>query len=353
MVQVAIRLGLVVLVALLVSFEASRALAGNMADGITYATAVDAWLAGGSPYSQQQIAGPYALHEIAGGHGFVYPPTALPLLIPTTWGDLSMRLWALAGMLAFAAVAAIIVDRRLGPTWALAGASVALLMPATAEVGQASAWTAAAVGATWLWRRAGAVAAAAAGCLKLYPFLAVRWWPALVVPAVLALGTAGLWSDWLTAWTNAEPGCPAGSLPSLACATGMAWPGYALGAIFLVGALVAPPAVGFFLLTVAMIVPAPDLYQGYLLTPLIGLLPWASLQIELLVHRHQPEVVDPDGPTEDTNRGGIRGHTNVKDLPRRKRDDRRPDAHVNRHVDIWNGAAGHLRAVAEDVESPE
>jgi hypothetical protein len=138
------------------------------------------------------------------------------------------------------------------------------------QVGQASPWVAAAIGSTWLWPRAGSVLTVLAGSLKLYPLLAVRWLPALALVLILAIVTAGLWPDWISAWLNAKAGCPPWSLPSLTCVTGSSVPGYLLAAILLVGAWKAPRHIGFFLMTVAMIVPAPDLYSGYLLVPFMG-----------------------------------------------------------------------------------
>jgi hypothetical protein len=162
--------------------------------------------------------------------------------------------------------------RDQGRRIALAAFGLTMFLPMDVASGQASPWVASAVGLSYVSTRWGSVASAAAGALKIYPLLAVRWWPALLLPLALGLATIGLWDDWLVAWTNAQPGCPDWALTSVTCATGASWPGYVLAAIFLVGAWRAPRPIGFFLLTVAMIIPAPDLFRGYLLVPYMGLL---------------------------------------------------------------------------------
>ena len=254
------RVSAAALVALGIIVVTANALTGNMADAESYRAAIDRWLAGESPYTAMQME-PYLLHEAAHGRGFVYPPTALPLLLP--YLVIPAPLMAMAG----AAVLAIVAWRMAG-VWA---AAIILLLPLSTGVGQVTPWIAAAIGATYLWPRA-SVASALAGAVKLYPLLAVRWWPAFLI--LVPLTVSPWWSDWLAAWSNAVPGCPAWSLASASC-IGVPWLGYLLAAVFLLGSFAAPRKVGFFLVTVAMILPAPDLYRSYLLIPLIGLLPWA------------------------------------------------------------------------------
>jgi hypothetical protein len=249
---------------------ATTAYTGDMADAVTYAVGVDRWLSGTSPYTPMQSE-PYPLHLVALGAGYIYPPASLPLLIPLTWGDGVMRAWAFAGGLSVGVVGALMV-REYGRRVAVLVFGIAMLLPMDVASGQASPWIVSAVGLAYLSPRWGSVVAASAGSLKVYPMLAVRWWPALLVPLALGLLTLGLWPDWITAWTNGRPGCPDWALTSVTCATGSAWPGYVLAAILLVGAWRAPRPIGFFLLTVAMIIPAPDLFRGYLLVPFMGLL---------------------------------------------------------------------------------
>lgn len=243
---------------------------GDMADAVTYALAVGRWLGGESPYTAMQSQ-PYPLYLVASGMGYIYPPPSLPLLLPLAGGHGVLRAWAFAGGISVAIVAALLV-RDMGRRVALAVFGLTLLLPMNVDSGQASPWIASAVGLSYAAHRWGSVAAAAAGALKIYPLLAVRWWPALAAPAALGLVTAGLWPDWIEAWLNGRPSCVPTALPSVTCAIGTAWPAYALAVVLLLGAWRAPRPVGFFLLTVAMIVPAPDLFHGYLLVPYMGML---------------------------------------------------------------------------------
>ncbi|MCC6619409.1 MAG: hypothetical protein IT341_10285 [Chloroflexi bacterium] len=298
---VAVEVALLALAAYGIAVVAWTAYTGDMADAVSYVIAVDRWLAGGSPYTPMQMQ-PYELHTIALGLGYIYPPASLPLLVPLTWGgDGLLRAWAFGGGLAVGVVAALMVRER-GRRIALLAFGVTMLLPMDVGSGQASAWVAAGIGLAYLYPRWGSVAAASAGSLKIYPMLAVRWWPALLVPISLGLATIGLWSDWLTAWMNGWPGCPDWALPSLACATGATWPGYALAAVFLVGAWRAPRPIGFFLLTVAMILPAPDLFRGYLLVPYLGLLAAAPAMVRLQMASQDQYAARGRGPCADRDR---------------------------------------------------
>lgn len=51
-------------------------------DWQTYKAGSNAVLSGESPYAPWQLRGPYALDRAAGGHGYVYPPSAAILLAP-------------------------------------------------------------------------------------------------------------------------------------------------------------------------------------------------------------------------------------------------------------------------------
>lgn len=270
-VGLAVEVGLHALAAYGIAVVAWTAFTGDMADAVTYAVAAERWLAGGSPYTPMQMR-PYELHTIAFGLGYIYPPPSLPFMVPLTLGGGGvLRAWAFGGGLAMGIVAALIMRER-GRRIALFVFGITMLLPMDVASGQASPWVAAGIGLAYLYPRWGSVVAASAGALKIYPLLAVRWWPALLVPVGLGIATIGLWPDWLAAWSNGRPGCPDGALPSLTCVTGSAWPGYLLAAVFLLGAWRAPRPIGFFLLTVAMILPAPDLFGGYLLVPYLGLL---------------------------------------------------------------------------------
>lgn len=264
---------------------------GHLADAGSYQAAVNRWLAGDSPYAAAQLSGPHSLGDAAGGVGFVYPPTALPLFLPLALGVDATLVWVLLTHAAFVVVVFVIARREL-QALPIAGAlglvAVALALPGLEEIrfGNASALVASLLGLMWLLPRHAAAFAVLAGAIKVFPLLGVPWakrWGGSLTSAA-ALGALLLalslmvgphrWIEWTTAMTTATPSCQDWALVSLSCATGSALPGLMLGGVLFIGALAAPTrSVSFLLLTVAMITPAPDLYQHYLLVPFIGAIP--------------------------------------------------------------------------------
>ena len=285
--------GLILLAAwLIVGIGSAFAASGHLADASSYQAAVERWLSGASPYSAEQLSGPHTLGSAVGGAGFVYPPSALVLFLPLALGFQATLLWALLSHAAFIAVVFLIARRELARwprTASLVPVVAALALPGVSEslrFGNASALIATLVGAMWLLPRYAAVLAVLAGAIKVFPVIGagwgVRWgaavWPAIAVGLVLLLVslTAGVdrWFEWATAMTTAVSSCPDWALESIACATGSTWPGFLLAAFLVVGSVLAPSrGIGFLMLTVAMIAPAPDLYQHYLLIPFVGALP--------------------------------------------------------------------------------
>jgi hypothetical protein len=266
---------------------------GHLADASSYHAAMERWLTGASPYSAEQLSGPHTLGSAVGGAGFVYPPSALVLFLPLALGFEATLLWVLLTHAAFMLVVFLISRRELAgmPAAAVLVPVVgALALPGMGEIrfGNASALIAALVGSMWLLPRHAAVLAVLAGAIKVFPLAGAGWaarWGASLRPAVVlgvvlvALSlTAGIgrWGEWVTAMTTAVPSCPEWALVSTACATGSSLPGFVLAAVFVIGSMLAPSrSIGFLLLTVAMIAPAPDLYQHYLLIPFVGVVPIA------------------------------------------------------------------------------
>jgi hypothetical protein len=293
--RVALTAALLALVAWqLLVIGSAFATSGFLADASSYQAAVERWLAGASPYSAEQLSGPHTLGSAVGGAGFVYPPAALFLFLPLGLGFEATLLWVLLTHAAFLVVVFLIARRELGslPLWAaLVPLVAALALPGMSEglrFGNASALIAALVGGMWLVPRYAAVLAVLAGAIKVFPLLGAAWairWGTAMRPAIaLAIGLVALsliagvgrWVEWVTAMSTAVPSCPDWALVSVACATGSTLPGFVLAAVLAIGAALAPSrAVGFLLITVAMIAPAPDLYQHYLLIPFVGVLPIA------------------------------------------------------------------------------
>lgn len=266
----------------------------NLGDFSSHASAVQRALHGDPVYTAVQLAGPYHLPDISRGRGFIYPPTAVLLLLPAALGSA----WAvvlLVGSLGLLALVIMEIVRRELPDYAWAGWPVAgllLLSPIAGDAitaGQVTPLLAAGYGATWLWPRITGWVAVAGGALKLYPLVLLAWavrnraslrWPiafgvVLVVAATLWLGLA-TWQHFWTAWQNAIPQCAPPSLGSAACAFGRAGELVALGAALALALLAtrfAGAAVAFLTLAVASVLAAPDLFPNYLLIVTIGVLP--------------------------------------------------------------------------------
>jgi hypothetical protein len=298
--------GLILLAAwLLVGIGTALATSGHLADASSYGAAVDRWLSGASPYSAEQLSGPHTLGNAVGGVGFVYPPAALVLFLPLGLGFEVTLLWVLLIHATFVAVAFLIARRELAgmPLAApLVALVAALALPGLNEgirFGNASALIAALVGAMWLVPHYAASLAVLAGAIKVFPVIGAGWavrWGDAIRPAVV-LGVTLLlisqlvgverWFEWVTAMTTAVPSCPEWALVSLECATGSSLPGWILAAVLFAGSVSAPSrTIGFFLMSVAMIAPAPDLYQHYTLIPFVGVIPvaceaarWAAAQV--------------------------------------------------------------------------
>jgi hypothetical protein len=268
----------------------------NLGDFSSHAAAVQRALHGDPVYTAVQLAGPYHLPDISRGRGFVYPPTAVLLLIPAALGSA----WAvvlLVGSLGLLALVTTEIVRRELPShlwvgWPLAG--LLLISPIAGDAidaGQVTPLLAAGYGAAWLWPRVSGWVAVAGGALKLYPLVLLAWtvrnraslrWP-LVLGVLLVIGAtawlgAGVWLDFWTAWQNALPQCTTPSLGSLACSFGRTGQLVALGgavALTIVAGRVAGPALAFLMLAVASVMAAPDLFPNYLLIVVVGALPLA------------------------------------------------------------------------------
>jgi hypothetical protein len=286
----------------IVEVGSALATGGHLADASSYRAAVDRWLSGASPYGGEQLSGPHTMGSAVGGAGFVYPPPALVLFLPLALGFGATLVWVLLTHAAFVGVVFLIARSELGTLPASASVVpvlAALAMPGLVEglrFGNASALIATLVGAMWLLPRHGAVFAVVAGAIKVFPLIGAAWatrWESSRVPAIavgLGLLTFSLfvgvdrWSEWVISMTTAVPSCPDWALASMPCATGSALPGFVLAAVLGIGAILARSrSIGFLLITVAMIVPAPDLYQHYLLIPFVGAVPGACAVVRRFV----------------------------------------------------------------------
>ena len=268
----------------------------NLGDFSSHASAVQRALHGEPVYTAVQLAGPYHLPDISRGRGFVYPPTAVLLLLPAALGSAWAVVLLLGSLGLMALVMTEIVRRELpGSSW-IGWPVVGLLLvsPIAGDAitaGQVTPLLAAGYGATWLWPRISGWVAITGGALKLYPLVLLAWavrhraslrWPLAVGILLAAAATvwlgAGIWQHFWTAWQNALPQCTPPSLGSAACAFGRPGELVALGAalaLTLLATRFGGPALAFLMLAVASVLAAPDLFPNYLLIVAVGALPLA------------------------------------------------------------------------------
>jgi hypothetical protein len=270
-------------------------------DFITYWSGARHLLEGAPLFAPEQLAGPYRLPDMDYGSGYVYPPTAAALSAPLAPLAVSVA-WAIfvggaVGLLGWA-VYRIARDEGLSPR----GAAVAVALVVTSGpvgqgvfAGNVNLWIG--VGLAFAWLRSGwSTALAVIGALiKLYPGIGVLWairrrtfrWPPILLGAVFGLVVVvvfglPLWRDFLTTLANARPLGASFPQPPRANLEPFVGPTLAaIGSWLLTAALaVASLAVrsdrfAFFLLSLAMIVPAQEWHAHYYLIPVIGALPGA------------------------------------------------------------------------------
>ena len=272
-----LRIGALALVLIGAMLSASYWLHADFADSASYTAAVQRSLAGGSPYTALQTA-PYPLPDVAHGRGFIYPPSAILLLLPFAAGSG----WVWNGLMLATLAAALWVVGRGALLVAVVLASP--LVAEAMQVGQITPLIAVGILVAWRWPRGTAWVAGAGALLKLFPVLLLVWairkrQPILMPLAVGALTLAGSfiwpghWVDFLAAWRNGQPACWSSEVPSFAC-LGIGWLGPVVAIALTVAAWrVRADAAAFALLGWAMIAPSPDLWMNYLLIPLVSSLP--------------------------------------------------------------------------------
>jgi hypothetical protein len=274
----------------------------NYDDFESYTSAVHRALAGEAIYTQAQLSGPYHLQELAAGNGFIYPPTAVPLLLPAGLGNLAGLVVLVLGLALLALIVQLIVRSALQRAWlGHAVAALLLLSPAAGDaiyVAQVTPYIAAGYGATWLLPRAAGWVGVVGGLTKVFPAALLFWWyrerqmhfaplilaAAVVVATTLWLGL-GTWGDYIKAWSNALPQCTSPSLGSMWCMYGNSGRlvGVGLAAVLLIGSLAVPwRSVAFAGIALGSIVAAPDVFPNYLLIAFVGVLPGACRAAQLM-----------------------------------------------------------------------
>jgi len=269
------------------------------ADFQTYWAGARRLLDGMPLFAPEQLSGPYRLGDMDFGSGYVYPPTAAAMSLPL--GMLPVDLgWILFNGVALAALGAAVyfIGRRegLGRTASAVVVGVVLSSGPAAQAaiaGNVNLWLAVGLAAAWLWPRSASSFAVVGALIKLYPGIATLWtirrrawsWTPLVIGAVfgavvVAVFGTRLWTEFLTSLANARPfGAafpqpPRSVLDPVLGSTGASLVAYGItGLLGLAVLRVRGDHLAFFLLSLAMIMPALDWHTHYFLIPLVGALP--------------------------------------------------------------------------------
>jgi hypothetical protein len=269
------------------------------ADFQTYWAGARRLLDGLPLFAPEQLSGPYRLGDMDFGTGYVYPPTAAALSLPLGMLPVDVG-WILFNGIALAALGAAVylIGRREGLGRTVSAVVVAVVL-SSGPVGQAviagnvNLWMGVGLAAAWLWPRSASSFAVIGALIKLYPGIAILWtirrrvwaWTPLVVGAVfgvivIAVFGTKLWTEFLTTLANARPfGAafpqpPRSVLDPVLGSTVAALVAYAITGLLGVAVLwVKGDRLAFFLLSLAMIMPAQDWHTHYFLIPLIGALP--------------------------------------------------------------------------------
>ena len=271
-------------------------------DYMSYSAAARHLVSGNSLYAGFQLDGRYPLGLAAWGDGFVYPPTAglfsLPLaLFSDTQGFVIFT--ALCAAFLGVVVYRIAREAGLSVTWA-GGIMVAVLCSgpsiASLETGNANQLAAILLASMWLWPMQSGYLATIGALIKIYPGAGIAWaireraglrgplavGLGLLAVSVLVLGW-GAWHDFVIAWGNGALSSafvvpsPRSALDPVLGSSLAALVGYLLAGIALLGSTrLAGRETAFLLLSIAMILPAPDWYLHYFVVPLVGAVPMIS-----------------------------------------------------------------------------
>ena len=254
-------------------------------------------------YAPFQLAGPYGLGDAAFGQGYVYPPSAAVLSTPLALLPL-VPSWLVFSLLSGGSLGLVIyqISRREGASPATSAAATAVVLasgPAVWSIatGNVNTLVAAGLGLVWLAPRTAGYLAAFGALIKLYPGMAIAWTlrshrgpaglSALVGPAIVgAIGLAssaavglGAWRDFATALGNGRSASvfvpsPRSVLSPIVGDLGAAVITIGLAAALLIVVIrIRDDRRAFALLSLALILPAPDWFAHYALIPMVGVLP--------------------------------------------------------------------------------
>jgi hypothetical protein len=250
-------------------------------------------------YAVWQLHGPFPIGFAAFGRGYVYPPTAALISIPLGVISLDWS-WMVAttGLAIALAVVSFRIARREGLSHRASRWAAILVVasgPSVEALATGNANVLIAIGLGVLWVKPGWAGhlAVVGGLIKVYPALGLAWavrkrsalrWPLavamlLVVVSILVLGIQP-WIDFYRVIRDGQATsdfaleAPRAALESLIGPIASALVTYAVaGLLTLFVARGQNDHRDFFVLSVAMILPAPDWYLHYLVVPVVGLLP--------------------------------------------------------------------------------
>ena len=261
-------------------------------------------LSGEPLYAPFQLAGPYGLGDAAFGQGYVYPPSAAVLSTPLALLPL-VPSWLVFSLLSggFLALVTYRIARGEGASTAMSAGATAVVLasgPAVWSIatGNVNTLVAAGLGMVWLAPRSAGYLASIGALIKIYPAMAIAWTlrgrtaraglaglvgPAIVGGTGLALSVLvfgpGAWRDFATALGNGKSAsvfipAPRSVLSPLVGDLGATMLTIGLALTLLVAVVrLRDDRRAFALLSLALILPAPDWFAHYALIPMVGVLP--------------------------------------------------------------------------------
>lgn len=165
-----------------------------------YLAATRRWLASGTPYLANEVAGPFAYAPLT----FLHPPLALLLFVPFLVLP-AVLWWAIPVALTVVAIGSL----RPAPwTWPLMAAGLCVpSFSAAFVVGNTDLWVCAflAAGLRWGWPAVLIVAKPSLIPLAFVGAVDRAWWISAAVLGAVALAFGSLWLDWLHVVLN-SPG---------------------------------------------------------------------------------------------------------------------------------------------------
>jgi hypothetical protein len=246
----------------------------NPVDWSSYVLGADRLSAGQTPYSPFQLAGPYSFDDVAGGNGFVYPPSAAALMGPFLR---PIGLWIAVTLFSYAGGVLAVLRRERAGALLTALLLWAAVLPGFVVDGLRSGAASAGMAGLLAFSYGGVPMAGVAGALKGFPAVwlildfrrsarrAIAGFIAGIgVPVLISIALAGItpWLDFFVAYGNAQPACGLAPI-ALPCAGIPRVVLLLAGAAIALGSFRMPTSVALLALGLAVIVAAPEVWDHY------------------------------------------------------------------------------------------